>query len=316
MPSSRPAAAGATDDSGGCKPHLNPAVSTAFRSGFGLHSLLVNARLPLRTADATLEANPPRPACPCAAGAAGRSCGRGPAPHRVDRRGFNLIELLVVLSVVTILVGTLMPGLRVARDSANRIICASNLRHLSGALHTYATDFRERLPHSVHANSESPRPTELMAATAGPDALGLPRFDGLGLLAIPGRSYVDSPRCLYCPSHTGEHSLDRYARCFNGPVPFEEQVYTNYHYRGHRDAATGRLILLSGERRAIVADGMRTRADFNHRIGTNVLFTDGSVAWFVDNERTIVDRIPLQPPPDNASLEDQFAWIWQRLDRE
>ncbi len=46
------------------------------------------------------------------------------------------------------------------------------------------------------------------------------------------------------------------------------------------------------------------------------LFTDGSVAWFVDNERTIVDRIPLQPPPDNASLEDQFAWIWQRLDRE
>lgn len=218
--------------------------------------------------------------------------------------------------MVTILVGTLMPGLRLARDSAHRIVCAANMRQLSGALHTYATDYRERIPYSVHASPETPRPAETMAATAGPDAMGLPRFDGLGLLAIPGRSYVDSPQCLYCPSHTGEHSLDRYARCFRGMTPFEEQVYTNYHYRGHRDATTGRLILLSGERRAIVTDGMRTRADFNHRIGTNVLFSDASVEWFVDNERAIVSRIPLQPPPEGSEFIDNFSWIWERLDRE
>lgn len=231
-------------------------------------------------------------------------------------RGFNLIELLVVLSTVAILVSLLMPGLRIARDSANRVICASNMRHLSGALHTYATDFRERIPYSVRAVPGQLRPDEMMAATAGPDPLGFARFDGLGLLAIPGRSYVDSPRCLYCPSHTGEHSLDRYGTCYSSPVPFDGEVYTNYHYRGHRDPATGRLILLSGERRAIVADGMRTRADFNHRVGTNALFTDGSVQWFVDNDRGIVTRIPMLPPPESEDLVTRFRWIWERLEKK
>ena len=41
---------------------------------------------------------------------------------QVSRRGYSLIELLVVMSVVVILTGLLLPTLASVRDAANRVI--------------------------------------------------------------------------------------------------------------------------------------------------------------------------------------------------
>jgi prepilin-type N-terminal cleavage/methylation domain-containing protein len=57
------------------------------------------------------------------------------SPGRRDagRRGFNLVELLVVIGIIALLVQLLMPGVQSSREAARRTTCKNQLRQLGVA---------------------------------------------------------------------------------------------------------------------------------------------------------------------------------------
>jgi prepilin-type N-terminal cleavage/methylation domain-containing protein/prepilin-type processing-associated H-X9-DG protein len=66
-----------------------------------------------------------------------------PDTRPVSRQGFSLIELLVVISIVTLLIAILLPALSKARQAARTSICLNHLRQCAVGALTYATDFNE-----------------------------------------------------------------------------------------------------------------------------------------------------------------------------
>jgi len=66
--------------------------------------------------------------------------------NKETRKGFTIIELLVVISIIALLIGILLPALGRARDSALQSTSLSNLRQISAGLAAYAGDWNDRQP--------------------------------------------------------------------------------------------------------------------------------------------------------------------------
>jgi prepilin-type N-terminal cleavage/methylation domain-containing protein/prepilin-type processing-associated H-X9-DG protein len=61
------------------------------------------------------------------------------------RCAFTLTELLVALAIVAVLLALVLPAVQKAREAANKVVCAANLRQLALAAHHYHAD-HSRLP--------------------------------------------------------------------------------------------------------------------------------------------------------------------------
>lgn len=69
------------------------------------------------------------------------------APARVaQRRGFTLLELLIVISIIVLLIALLLPALATARTAAQRISCLSNQRQVGVGMQIYLGEENDFFP--------------------------------------------------------------------------------------------------------------------------------------------------------------------------
>lgn len=221
----------------------------------------------------------------------------------------------MVLGVTVVLTSLLFPAFRGVRESAQRLSCASNMRQVGAAFVLYGTDHDDRLPSSrFGAAGDLLSPQEMMAANIGPGAQNLQQLggdsDGIGwLVSSIGGRYLDSCSCLYCASHHGDHPYERYKDLFDAPNG--SRIYTNYHYAGDRVLGSDdtAVVKMTNEHdQVLLTDGLRTKRDFNHGVGANILYGDCAVIWFSDAGGAILQAIP-----DSAIAPDAQVSVYNLL---
>jgi prepilin-type N-terminal cleavage/methylation domain-containing protein len=117
-----------------------------------------------------------------------------------NRRGFTLVELLVVVVIIAMLVGLLLPAIQSARERARRTQCSNHLHELTVGIQQYETAKR-RLPGYINSFGPINRndsaaeplswPVVLLQYTGRPDLWNEWRAGN--------REQVDMPG-LQCPS--------------------------------------------------------------------------------------------------------------------
>lgn len=231
--------------------------------------------------------------------------------------GFSLIELLVTLSIIALLSGIMMPTLKGVRASAEKLMCANNMRAIYYGFNGFANDqLRPFMPTSIPYKNKDFKNT--MAITAKENSNGHQEWDGLGILLKYG--YLDNCKCLYCPSHHGDHSFETYQADLENskgamqPVSPDRQLFSNYQYAGGCDTKNGNPIFFNDvANNVLLTDGMRSVKDFNHAKGSNSLSSGGEIRWF-NNEKFLAPKLNARITGDLPN--DSFPQIWSSIQRE
>jgi prepilin-type N-terminal cleavage/methylation domain-containing protein len=74
---------------------------------------------------------------------------------KINRKGFTLIELMIVIAIIAILAAILVPNFVRARAQGQLTACQSNLKNIGTACEMYAADHNGRYPGAYPADLEA-----------------------------------------------------------------------------------------------------------------------------------------------------------------
>ena len=210
------------------------------------------------------------------------------------RRGFTLLELLVVVAILALLMSLLLPAMGEARAAAKRATCASNLRQIGLAIHAYVAEQGGLVPRGPESLGPFDFSSNQMATNQVWIGDGTPEFPalhphehtGLGQL-LPAS--CPQPRVLFCPADENHLALAETPRIGTGADAYSSYLYRQLDYLPP-EAAQGSLDQMGSHRVGAALVRVEALALDTNSLGpgpyyqanhgarqTNVLFRDGAV---------------------------------------
>ena len=145
-------------------------------------------------------------------------CPRGLVGHpelSAGHRGFTLVELLVVITIVALLLSILLPAIGSAKDLSTRLNCASRERALGMSSIAYTSDYKDAfaytvLPYRSNTNNDA----NAVASNSSVNAL----------LYYCNNSFVG----WYCPTESGTFSNYKWNLGINPPTAPVSNIWWGY----------------------------------------------------------------------------------------
>ncbi len=123
----------------------------------------------------------------------------------MKRKGFTLVELLIVIGIVSILAAMIFPVFQSVREAGRRTACLSNLRNLGMACSLYSQDNDDFYP---LGGDPFDLKTNYWQTVGGEDWLLVSQMKPINVVLQP---YVNSPNAWRCPSDAGFSSFDLFS---------------------------------------------------------------------------------------------------------
>jgi prepilin-type N-terminal cleavage/methylation domain-containing protein len=243
--------------------------------------------------------------------------------HTPARRGFTLVELLVVIGIIALLISILLPALSRARENAKNAQCLSNLRQLGTVYQFYANDYKDQIPIGYDGGSPWTGYYICQSATFYP-LMGF-LYQG---------NYLDAPQAFFCPSQDDPRwQFNTPQNVYPPPGPPGQHTRAGYTCRPIIQWGSGKPLsplpkMSQMKNKAILSDIVgipQNNPDFTsvHHKKINVMYGDRSVRS-VDKSAYEALQAKIQPlstsgAPLNLYIDETNPAadaIWNNFDRQ